>query len=283
MVIKQVLACGVEILRQSNIQNPLFEAQLILSKHLKIDRLHIMTNPQQKVDSQVISAYLEDINKRLNGMPTQYITGIQEFMSLPFKVDASVLIPRPETEILVEEVIKRIDNSKYYNILDIGTGSGCIAISIAKYIEDCTVYSVDISDDALKIAQYNAEINNVEHKVNFLKGNVFEPFNEEKELFDIIVSNPPYISTHIIQSLDICVKDYEPLIALDGGIDGLKFYRQIISESGGFMKLGGIIFFEIGYDQSSFVTKLLQEYNFDDITIIKDLAGLDRVTYAKFK
>lgn len=278
--IKEILDKGVELLRENHIQNPILDAQLILANLLKVDKLYIMTNIDQKISQDIEKNFINDILKRTKNMPLQYIVGLQEFMGLTFNVNSNVLIPRPDTEILVEEVIKKIKPEKNYDILDIGTGSGCISISLAKFIENCQIFSVDISSEALKIAKDNAKLNDVEDKIVFLNGDIFEPFISG-EKFDIMVSNPPYIETDVIETLDANVRDYEPRLALDGGIDGMDYYRRIINQADKYLNSNGLIFFEIGFKQANSTINLLKENGFADINIAKDLAGLDRVISAR--
>lgn len=278
--IKYLVDYGMKFLKDSHIENPILESQLLLAKNLNVDKLYIMTNPDEKVHEDIIDRFINDVIKKCSGMPTQHITGTQEFMSLNFKVNNSVLIPRPDTETLVEMVIRSILPDKMYNILDIGTGSGCIAISIAKYVENVLVHAVDIKEGTLNLAKENAEGNGVREKISFYRGDIFEPFSNSDVQFDIIVSNPPYIPTESIEHLDTNVKDFEPKIALDGGIDGLDFYRKIIESARKFLKPNGKIFLEIGFDQGKSVAEMLQNEKFTDIVITKDLSGLDRVVQA---
>lgn len=280
--IKQLLDQGVIALKNKNIENPLLEAQLILAHNMNVDRLFILTNLEKTVEDNVIKSYIRDIERKSNGMPTQYIIGMQEFMGLDFEVTEDVLIPRPDTEILVGQVLESIEVNKNYNILDIGTGSGCIAVSIAKYAKNVIIHAVDISEKALKIAKYNAIKNNVEERIKFYQGDIFSPFIDNNIKFDRIISNPPYIERDEIQKLDVNVKDYEPSLALDGGEDGLEFYRRIISNAKSYMNDNGLIFFEIGYNQANSVEELLKNNLFADIIVTKDLAGLDRVIKSKF-
>ena len=205
-------------------------------------------------------------------VPIQYITNKQEFMQLNFFVNENVLIPRSDTEILVEEIIENYKN-KEVKILDLCTGSGCIAISLKKYIENSKVYAIDISEEALNIAKQNA-MNN-ETDITFIKSDMFSNIKEEK--FDIIVSNPPYIKTEVIKKLDKEVKK-EPLIALDGGNDGLYFYKKIIEEGYKFLNEEGKIFFEIGYDQKEDIINLINNNNkYELIKTKKDLENNDRI------
>jgi release factor glutamine methyltransferase len=216
------------------------------------------------------------IKKRSTKIPLQHITGKQEFMGLDFFVNEHTLIPRQDTEVLVETLIEEAKkyNEKRLNILDICTGSGCIGISIAHFFKESNVCAVDISEDALLVALKNKELNHVEN-INFLKSDLFSSLDNEK--FDIIVSNPPYIRTMEIEKLMEEVKIHEPFIALDGKEDGLYFYREITKKSVKYLKDGSSLMYEIGFDQAKDVSDILVENGFKNIKVIKDLPGHDRV------
>lgn len=215
------------------------------------------------------------ILKRGERIPLQHLTGVTEFMGLSFHVNEHVLSPRQDTECLVEEVLK-VSEGK--SVLDMCTGSGCIAISITKLGSPAAVTAVDISKEALQVARQNAEEN--EADIHFVESNLFEVFEKSEQKFDVIVSNPPYIESEVIETLMPEVRDHEPRIALDGEADGLFFYRKIIQNAGTYLSGGGRIFFEIGYNQKEAVEKLLCEQGFTEIECKKDLAGHDRVVSA---
>ena len=198
-------------------------------------------------------------------------------MGLEFFVNNQTLIPRPETEIITEYVINNFKDKKL-DILEIGVGSGCISISIAKYLSNVNILGVDINEKAIEVANKNIKYNNVENKVNFIKSDLYE---NVKGKFDIIISNPPYIKSDVIKTLEDDVKKYEPILALDGGNDGLYFYKKIINDADKFLKDNSYIIFEIGYDQGEDVKTLLEKKQFKEIEIIKDLAGFDRTIIAK--
>lgn len=220
------------------------------------------------------------IDKIINGKPIQYITNEQEFMKLKFYVDENVLIPQPDTEIIVEKVIDEFKD-KELKILDLCTGSGTIAISLAKYIERCNILATDISSKAIQIAKLNAEKNQVHKKIEFVLSDMFEEIRKDK--FDIIVSNPPYIKTEVIKTLDKQVQN-EPKLALDGGINGLKFYEIISKNAYKFLNNNGKIYLEIGYDQKNDVIDLLKKtQKYKDIICIKDLELNDRLIVASIK
>ncbi|HHV58842.1 MAG TPA: peptide chain release factor N(5)-glutamine methyltransferase [Clostridiaceae bacterium] len=277
MTIKELLRKGSQILKDARIESPVRDAGVILCHVLNCGRLYLYTHEDNVPDETYIKTYINLIQERASGKPLQYITGVNEFMSLPILVTPDVLIPRPETEILVEKVIaylKKINEPKT-NILDMGTGSGCIAVSIARYVENCFVTAVDISSDALSIAYFNAMDLGFTDRISFIKSNLFEKV-EKTQYFDVIVSNPPYIPSCEIESLQREVRDYEPEIALDGGADGLFYYKRIIDESPKFLKPGGMLAFEVGINEALAVVDFMKKM-FCNIEIEKDLAGIDRV------
>ena len=234
-------------------------------------RVQILTYPDKELNENEICKINEMCSERIKHKPMQYILGVCEFMGLDFKVNSHTLIPRGDTEILVERAIEIVKKNNYNSVLDIGTGSGAIAVSMAKYT-NTHVDAVDISEGALKTAIENGSNNGV--NVNFFKSDLFSEVNEK---YDIILSNPPYIEKDVIETLEPDVKDYEPLSALDGGNDGLDFYRRIINDIDSYLNKNGCVIFEIGYNQGDKVSKLLSEKGFENISVEKDLSGLDRV------
>lgn len=268
-----------DLLKKSPLNIP--ESILILCKLLDRDKSYIYTYGDMKVSPSVVDKFLELMEKRLSGYPLQYILGEWEFMGLNFYLEEGVLVPRPDTEILVEyiiEYIKRQYNNIELNILDLGVGSGAISLSIANYCKNTVVYGVDISDIAIKVANTNKDRLNLLN-VNFFKGDLFEPL-EKKDLkgkLQIIASNPPYISKDGIEKLHTTVKDFEPRLALDGGVDGLDFYRKITPISKEFLVDNGLLIYEIGFDQGEEVKTIMNLEGFKEISILKDLQGLDRV------
>lgn len=274
MKIEELLRYGKEKLEKQKVEDASIISRILMQYVLKIDRNKLIINKNDNVDINKENEYKEYIEKIIKGKPVQYITNNQEFMKLNFYVDENVLIPQPDTEILVEEVIKSIDIKENIEILDMCTGSGCIGISLAKNIENTKVTLVDISKEAIEIAKKNAIQNGVENKVTFIQSDMFE---NVKGKFDIIVSNPPYIKTDIIQTLDKQVQN-EPHIALDGGEDGLDFYKILINEAHKYLKKDGKIFLEIGYDQKQEIESLAkQSKHYKKIETIKDLSQNDRV------
>ncbi|WP_255547799.1 peptide chain release factor N(5)-glutamine methyltransferase [Crassaminicella indica] len=282
--IQDALKLAVERIERTNAVTPLLDAEVLLCHVLKKERLFLYTHRNKSLSEEAFKAFEEFVEKRIAGMPVQYIVKKQEFMGLDFYVEEGVLIPRPDTEILVEAVIKWANNRKNDNItiVDIGTGSGAITVSLAKYIKNAFVYSIDISRRAITIGKKNAVSNGVAEKIEFLEGDLFTPLKNKLEgKVDILVSNPPYIPKEEIDKLQIEVKKYEPRLALDGGTDGLDFYRRIIDEAPFFVKKGGYIALEVGHDQAELVKELMENKGlYTEINKIKDLAGIERVVVA---
>lgn len=264
----------------------LLDAQVILCHILKVERLYLIINKDRALTHKEILEYNKMIEERLSGMPVQYIIANQEFMGMDFYVEEGVLIPRPDTEILIEKILESIDQSKKFTIVDIGTGSGAITISLASLIKNSQIYSIDISTKALDIARKNANKHGVTSKINFLKGSLFEPLEDMdiKGEVDILVSNPPYIPSSEIDRLQIEVSRYEPRIALDGGEDGLDFYRKIVNNAPEYLRPDGLLALEVGHDQARKVADLMKGNNkYVDIQITKDLAGIERVVRGRIK
>lgn len=280
MKLRELLRDGYNILKESGIDSFHIDTQLILACVLDKERLYVLTNPDEDIPAEYIKIFNEDIHKRSKGCPLQYIINTCEFYSMDFYVDEAVLIPRADTEVLAEAAIKRIGQSQT-KVIEIGTGSGIIAVSVAKHCKNARITATDISREALWAAKKNAAINNAE--IVFRLGDVYSALVPEDYPADYIISNPPYIETAVIETLDASVKDYEPRGALDGGADGLNFYRTIIGGAEKYLSPGGAVLFEIGYDQGCAVEKILTDYGFTDITITKDSAGHDRVIEASMR
>lgn len=256
---------------------PRLDVEILLQKALgDVDRLYILLNLDKVLSEDEEKTFIKYINERLENRPIAYIVGNREFMGLDFYVKEGVLIPRPDTEILVEEVIELAKNKGDINILDIGTGSGAITVSLAKYLPNAKITSVDIEDIPLEVGRINAKSNEVEDRIEFVKSNLFENIDEDRK-FDIIVSNPPYIKREVVETLDKQVKDYEPYTALEGGEDGLDFYREITKQSKSYLKEKGILAYEVGHDQSEDVSKLMIDGGYTNIYTKKDLQGFERV------
>lgn len=282
---------GVKQLEEAGITEAKLDARLLLEYVCGTDRNTLLAHPELLVEKEQEESYVNCIKKRRERIPLQHITGIQEFMGLEFYVNQDVLIPRQDTEILVEEVMPHVHDGM--SILDVCTGSGCILISLLQYSNDCGGVGVDLSEKALETAGRNAEkilgkkdmrvlMENpfpVQNEIHFVQGDLLKPLDAR---FDIIVSNPPYIPTDMIAGLEPEVAVHEPFMALDGREDGLYFYRKIIEDSKKYLTRGGMLFFEIGYDQGEAVSRLLKDAGYVDIEIKKDYAGLDRVVFGTF-
>ena len=279
MTIKETIRKGMIILKTNNVTEPNIKSRLIMQFVLNKPREYLVVYDKEKLTLRQEVNYFKAIKKLCNGIPIQHITNRKEFMKMTFFVDENVLIPRPDTEILVEEVIKIAKKINARKILDLCTGSGAIAISLAKYIDKSNITAVDISDKALNVAKLNAKNNEVEDRITFVESDLFK--NLKKEKYDIIVSNPPYIKKEVLKKLDKEVQK-EPKLALDGGYDGLDFYRKIIKNADEYLKFNGYLCFEIGYDQKEDVENLLKEQEkYINITCKKDLCDNDRVVIAK--
>lgn len=278
MNIEDILRKEIYNLKENNIDNSTLKAKILLANILNVKKEYLLIHSEEEVKQEDKIKYEDCIKELIKGKPLQYITNKQEFMGLDFYVDENVLIPQPDTEILVEKTIEIADNTQKNKVLDMCTGSGCIAISLAKNIDNFQITAADISDNALIIANKNAINNNLENKIKFINSDMFSNINEK---FDIIVSNPPYIETKTINKLDIEVQN-EPLLALDGGIDGLKFYNIIANNAFKYLNENGYLLLEIGYNQQKSVTQLLQNTGkYTNIETIKDLGGNYRVVIAR--
>ena len=276
MRIEEAVKLGKENLIKENVEEALLKTRLLLCYILDKPKEYLIINSKEILSKKEEKSFLESLEKLKAGYPLQYITHKQFFRDCEIYVDESVLIPRPDTEILVEEVLKLIRKKETLSILDLCTGSGAIAISLAKET-NAKITATDISQKALDIARKNAKLNNT--KINFIQGDLFENIPKENK-FDIIVSNPPYIETETIKDLSKEVKN-EPIIALDGGIDGLDFYRRIAFKAKNFLNADGYLALEIGYNQKAEVYKILLENRFTEILSVKDFSGNDRVIIAK--
>ena len=278
MKIKELIEYGKNTLNKNEVQDSSIISRILAEYILNFNRQEIIANLDKEVEEEQRVRYYLALIEIIQGMPIQYITNKQEFMKLDFYVDENVLIPQPDTEILVEKAIEEAKKIENVEILDMCTGSGCIGISIAKNIENAKVTLVDISKNAIEIAKKNALRNKVESQLTFIQSNMFEKVEKK---FDIIVSNPPYIKTDVIPKLDRQVQN-EPHKALDGGKDGLKFYKIIIEEAKNYLKENGKLILEIGYDQKEEVENLIkQSGQYKKIEVIKDLSQNDRVIIVK--
>ena len=277
MKIKDIINYGVAMIK--NTESPSLETQMMIAKVIEKDRLYIMLNLEEDIDESKVEIIKTMIDKRKSSYPLQYILGEREFWGMDFKVSEWVLIPRQDTEILIEETLKKLKDNKHKSNLkgfEIGVGSGIISITLLKEIETLTMIGVDINDKAIELTKANALKHEVSDRLCILNSNLFEKINKENQ-FDFIISNPPYIETKVIDSLKEDIKKHEPKLALDGGEDGLDFYRAIIEQSKSYISPEGFIAFEIGYNQAEAVKKIFVENGYPNVTIAKDLAGFDRV------
>lgn len=270
MTYREAMLLGQEKLNNVGIVDAKTDAWILLTYVCKIDRTYYYVHMDEEIESEKLTEYGAVLKKRAEHVPLQYITGEQEFMGLPFHVNESVLIPRQDTETLVEESLKIITSGM--KILDMCTGSGCILISILKNTVGVEGVGCDISKQALNVAKENAKLNGV--NATFERSDLFD---EITEVFDVIVSNPPYIPTDVIGGLMPEVAVYEPIQALDGKEDGLYFYRRIVNDALKYLKPNGKLLFEIGHDQGVAVSMLMKENGYHNVRIIKDLAQNDRV------
>lgn len=294
--LKELIRIGETQLREAGVMDSVRDAKDLYCFLDKLDAVGLMMHWQDVLPDNTCEAYFDLIERRAGGEPMQYITGVQEFMGLTFNVNPSVLIPRQDTETMVEDALEVISKGtlrgeefvkkpNFKDVLDLCTGSGAIGVSIAKQNNGVKVTCSDLSEKALETAKGNA-ISNGLKSVKFEQGDLFEPFCGKlgKKKFDFIISNPPYIESEVIPTLQTEVKDHEPMMALDGGEDGLDFYRQIASQAPDHLKKGGVLMMEIGYNQGEAVCQLLEETDrFEKVMCLKDLALKDRIVVGLLK
>ena len=280
MTYRECYEQGCRTLQAAGIEEAALDARLLLEAVCGTDRNDLLVHGEQPVAPEAEEKYFGWIGKRAGRIPLQQLTGEQDFMGLTFTVNENVLIPRQDTEILVEEVLKELHDGM--RILDMCTGSGCILLSLLHYSNDCEGLGVDLSAEALEVAGRNVlkvlTPEKAEH-AHFLQSDLFEKVEGK---FEIIVSNPPYIASAEVEKLMPEVRDHEPRMALDGTEDGLDFYRRIIEEAGKHRVSSGMLFFEIGYDQGQAVSELMREHGYREVQVVQDYAGLDRVVYGTY-
>lgn len=280
MTYREIYQEGVKVLTETAIAEAALDARLLLEYVCKTDRNTLLAHGDREVTGEEQEQYLETIARRAAHVPLQHITGEQEFMGLTFAVNNKVLVPRQDTEVLVEEVMRNLHDGM--RILDMCTGSGCILLSLLQYSNDCTGVGVDLSTDALAVARGNYERirqQKPEMEASFLESDLF---TKVEGRYDIIVSNPPYIRSDVIPNLMPEVRDYEPMMALDGTEDGLFFYREITKKAKDYLNRGGMLYYEIGCDQAEEVCAIMETEGFREIEVVKDFAGLDRVVYGSW-
>ena len=278
--VQKILNWTIEYFTSKNIPESRLSAELLLASVLNCKRIELYVQFERILSLQERNAYKEYIQRRINREPVQYILGETEFMGLPIKVASGVLIPRADTEVLVDSIIEYLKEVNLSNpqILDIGTGSGCIAIALSSYFPEAEVFAIEKSPEALEIAEKNAQLNEV--KIEFIEGDFFEKVPILSNRFNIIVSNPPYISEADWNKLQPEVEKFEPRQALFGGKEGLDFYRSLIPIVRNLLLPKGVVFLETGYDQARIVSDMLQQEKFD-VEIRNDYNGIERVVIGK--
>lgn len=270
MEYKALYEMGEKGLKQAGIEEYALDARLLLEETCSTSRSDLFAHGDRQVGQEQCERYLRLIDKRKRHIPLQHILGCQEFMGLRFKVTKDVLIPRQDTETLVEEVMRGLHDG--FHILDLCTGSGCILLSLLHYSNHCAGTGSDVSEAALKVAEENARA--LGQKAEFVRSDLFENISGE---YEVIVCNPPYIPTGEIPGLMEEVREHDPRSALDGGKDGLCFYKKIIAQAGGYLTPGGRLYFEIGCSQAEAVSGLMKAAGYREVNVCRDLSGLDRV------
>lgn len=295
LLVKEMLTMGEKQLMDSDIADATRDCKILYCYMMDIPFSKIILEYQNMLQDRLCEKYFELIDRRSSGEPVQYIMGSQEFMGLEFIVNENVLIPRQDTETLVEDALEIINTGtlrgedmdvkrKEWDILDLCTGSGAIGVSLARIANKVNVTCSDISEGAIKVAKENAQKHGVAKSVKFEQGDLFRPFSKHfrKQKFDMIISNPPYIKSSVIPTLQKEVCEHEPISALDGGESGLDFYERIVNGVGGHLRKGGVLLLEIGHDQGEAVSGLLSRNgDFTSIRVLKDLANRDRIVFAK--
>ena len=273
MKYQEILNEGSKILKLNDIRSYNLDSEILLSSTLKLDRSQLLLNLDKRIENQEKKIFFNFIERRSKNEPIAYITGYKEFWKSKFKVNKNVLIPRPDTETIIEQVLNELAINSSKKILDIGTGSGCIIISILSERKKCFGIGIDISKNAVKLAKYNAKIQHIENRIKFLNSDI-DNFCGDK--YDLIISNPPYIKHHEINCLEKDIKNHEPKVALDGGIDGYNKIRLIIEKSSTLIKKRGKLFLELGINQTRETLKILNLNGFSKTKVIKDLASKNR-------
>lgn len=284
LTIKQAVLQATSRLAEEGIAGPKLDAEVLLCHLLHKERTYLIVNSAKALDQELVEAYRALVEERAMGKPIPYITGKKEFMGLTIRVNPSVLIPRADTETMAEEAIETLCEGKYGiggpSVLDLCCGSGAIGVSIAKLMQRVKVTGADISAEALAVAMENAKLNKVKKKMKFVQGDLFGAVKKSAR-FDLIITNPPYIKTQTITQLQREIRNFEPRLALDGGEDGMDFYRRILPEAAGHLKKNGMLFMEIGYDQGEAVKKLAEATGlYREVSLLPDLAGFDRIIRA---
>ena len=283
ITVLEVIKLSTEYLQKKGVEAPRANAEILLAEILKCKRLELYLSFDKPLAENEVQIYREAIRKRGLRIPLQYIVGNVEFYGLKLIVNESVLIPRPETELLVEKIIKESDKSVSLKILDIGVGSGNISLSILKNLPNTNIVAIDISESALEVAKQNAELNSLLDRIELKHFDIMKDDLSSLGKFDLIVSNPPYVSVNDFESLEPELKVHEPRIALTDNSNGISFYKSIIEASDKILNRPGKIYFELGMGQSMEVKNLFDQKGFSNITITKDYAGIDRIISGELK
>ena len=278
--LRELFDQGREAIRQSGMENPELEASVLLAKAFNIEARDIYSHPEREFGPEEVEEFNRLLERRIKREPTAYILGEKEFYSRSFMVTPDVLIPRPETEILVEEALKILGNLISPSIIDVGTGSGCIAVTLGCERQDARIFATDISYEALLVARKNSERLGVSRRVSFIHADLLGCFKDKS--FDLVVSNPPYVKGSDYISLDRDVRDYEPKLSLLGGEEGIDYIKEIVPQSKRALKKGGWCVIEVGVNQSGRAREMFEEAGFEDISLTKDLSGIERVIKGKW-
>jgi release factor glutamine methyltransferase len=283
ITVLEVIKLSTEYLQKKGVESPRANAEILLAEILKCKRLELYLSFDKPLAENEVQIYREVIRKRGLRIPLQYIVGNVEFYGLKLIVNEQVLIPRPETELLVEKIINESDKSANLKILDIGSGSGNISLSISKNLQNSKVIGIDLSERALEVAKLNAELNTLQERVEFRLFDIMKDDLNSLGKYDLIVSNPPYVSENDYQNLEPELKNYEPKIALSDNSNGVSFYKRIIEVSDQILNKPGKIYFELGMGQSKQVQNLFEQKWFSNITVTKDYSGIDRIICGELK
>lgn len=281
MTVLEAIRLTTEFFEKKGIESPRPNAEILLAHILKCKRLDLYLAFDKPLQEEEVLKYREYLKRRSQNEPLQYILGEVEFYGMPFKVNPSVLIPRQETEILIEVMINALDKNKPMSFLDIGTGTGNIPITLAPHFPASSFISIDVSESALKLAKENAELNRLEGKIEFVKGDILDKTFSPGKIFEVIVSNPPYVSLEEYKTLQPEITKYEPMEAVTDNSDGYTFYKTISSRAMEMLSTGGKLFFEVGQGQSDAVAMHMKNCGFTSITVKKDYLNIERVVYGE--
>ena len=273
MILEKVILEGSSILKKNGIKTSRLDSEILMSKAINKDRVFVILNSNQNLEKKTLNCFFDLIKKRSLGTPVSYLTGKKSFWNNEFQINENVLIPRPDTELIIQEALKLTKNKNKLRVLDIGTGSGCLILTILKEKKNFTGIGIDISKKCLNLAKINRDYFKLRNRAKFLKSDI-DNFNYGK--YDLIISNPPYIKQSVLKCLEKDVVNFEPKCALDGGLNGLSEIRKVIYKSSELIKKKGFLILEIGFDQKKSIIKILNDKGFYIKEIVKDLANNDR-------